>query len=138
MRHAMRAIMHACMRVGASGRCITLFGPTLTPTHVTTTLPQVIRSFPRHLDPSSVKYDQVRKLVGKVLEAMAKQQAGEPATAGTPKLMPSLSPKLPPVTTPTGMAASTDRFSTSTLNGDRGSTLDDAISEPAGEEPVST
>ncbi|KAG2452597.1 hypothetical protein HYH02_002834 [Chlamydomonas schloesseri] len=41
---------------------------------------KVIRSFPRKLEPSSVKYDQVRKLVVKLLEYLA-AAAAEAATA---------------------------------------------------------
>ncbi|KAG1659220.1 hypothetical protein FOA52_008989 [Chlamydomonas sp. UWO 241] len=69
---------------------------------------KVIRSFPRQIDPASVKYDQVRKLVVKVLEHVRKAAVGggaqavgassrEPGalTMPTPRLAHSMSPKLP-------------------------------------------
>uniref|UniRef100_A0A7S2QU88 Centrosomal protein of 19 kDa n=1 Tax=Chlamydomonas chlamydogama TaxID=225041 RepID=A0A7S2QU88_9CHLO len=86
---------------------------------------KVIRSFPRRLDATSVKYDQVRKLIVKLLDHVQQQAktgdskagsksdvgrsapprpppgAGQPKLSplglhGMPPLMPALSPKLPP------------------------------------------
>jgi len=39
---------------------------------------KVIRSFPRKLDPSSIKYDQVRKLVAKLVDRLQAEQQGGP------------------------------------------------------------
>lgn len=109
--------------------------------------PQVIRSFPRKLDLASVKYEQVRKLVSRLVQhqttpPQATQAQVQPLQVqpsqqldGAPPLMPTISPKLPngitqKLAVPDQRASTESRFSTSTAgdgSGEAGDDLDAAL-----------
>eukprot|EP00197_Chlamydomonas_leiostraca_P007709 CAMPEP_0202883886 /NCGR_PEP_ID=MMETSP1391-20130828/40127_1 /ASSEMBLY_ACC=CAM_ASM_000867 /TAXON_ID=1034604 /ORGANISM="Chlamydomonas leiostraca, Strain SAG 11-49" /LENGTH=192 /DNA_ID=CAMNT_0049566979 /DNA_START=137 /DNA_END=712 /DNA_ORIENTATION=+ len=97
---------------------------------------KVIRSFPRKLDMASVKYDQVRKLVSRLVQHSQLQVQGSLPADGTPPLVPALSPKLPgdlgrvrSEGLPSVRASTESRFSSSTADIDATDDMDAALME---------